>query len=108
MLRSRAAPNLKTESLGRQIVEGVQADGTRTTLTIPAGEIGNENPIQVVTETWYSPELQTRDLRKRSDPRSGDSLTRYINVSRAEPARMLFEPPADFKVSEPRGMVRKQ
>jgi hypothetical protein len=106
--RGRSNPNLRTESLGRQIVEGVQADGTRTTLTIPAGEIGNENAIQVVTETWYSPELQTYVLRKRSDPRSGDSSTRYINISRAEPARILFEPPADFKLVEPRGMMRKQ
>ncbi len=106
--RTRTNPNLRTESLGRQIVEGVQADGTRTTLTIPAGQIGNENPIQVVTETWYSPELQTYVLRKRSDPRSGDSSTRYTNITRVEPARILFEPPADFKIVEPRGMMRKQ
>ena len=105
--RGRVNPNVKTESLGRQIIEGVQADGTRTTQTIAAGEIGNENPIQVVTEAWYSPDLQTFVLRKRSDPRSGESSTRYTNISRTEPARILFEPPADFKVVEPRGM-RKQ
>src|SRR5579883_3290627 len=50
------APNIKSESLGRQTIEGVAADGTRTTLTIPAGQIGNEQPIQVVTERWYSPD----------------------------------------------------
>jgi hypothetical protein len=102
--RGRSNQNVKTESLGRQIVEGVQADGTRTTMTIPAGEIGNENPIQVVSESWYSPELQTYVLRKRSDPRSGESSTRYTNISRSEQARILFEPPADFKVTEPRRM----
>ena len=59
--RGRTNPNLRTESLGRQIVEGVQADGTRTTLTIPAGEIGNENPIQVITETLVFP--RPTDLR---------------------------------------------
>lgn len=100
MMRSRGNQNIKTESLGRQTVEGVQADGTRTTLTIAAGEVGNEQPIQVVTESWYSPELQTTVLRKRSDPRSGDSVTRYTNISRAEPSRVLFEPPADFKLVE--------
>jgi hypothetical protein len=100
MMRGRSGENLKTESLGRQMVEGVQADGTRTTLTIPAGAVGNELPIQVVSETWYSPELQTAILRKRSDPRSGESVTRYTNITRAEPSRVLFAPPADFKITE--------
>ena len=71
MMRARANQNVKTESLGRQTIEGVQAEGTRNTMSIPAGEIGNEQPIQIVTETWYSPELQTVVLRKRSDPRVG-------------------------------------
>jgi hypothetical protein len=101
-MRSRAGQSLKTESLGRQMLEGVQADGARTTLTIAAGEIGNEQPIQVVTETWYAPELQATVLRKRSDPRSGDSVTRYMNISRTEPSRVLFEPPADFRIVESR------
>jgi len=48
------------EQLGKQIIEGVEAEGTRTTLTIPAGEIGNERPIEIVSERWYSPELQLR------------------------------------------------
>jgi hypothetical protein len=99
--RSRANdPNFKTEQLGRQLIEGVPADGTRTTLTIPAGQIGNEQPMQVVTETWYSPELQTTLLSKRSDPRTGETTFRLANVSRAEPPRTLFDVPVDYKVSE--------
>jgi hypothetical protein len=109
MMHARGNQNVKTESLGRQTIEGVQAEGTRNTLSIPAGEIGNEQPIQIVTETWYSPELQTVVLRKRSDPRTGETVTRYMNISRAEPPRTLFEPPADFKLSEnPRGLRQKQ
>jgi hypothetical protein len=92
--------NVKTEALGRQTIEGLQADGTRTTMTIPTGQIGNEQPIQVVTETWYSPDLQTVVLQKRSDPRSGDTTYRLMNVSRAEPPRTLFEVPADFKITD--------
>lgn len=107
-MRARAGENMKTESLGKQTIEGVQAEGTRTTMTIPAGEIGNEQPIQVVTESWYSPELQTVVLRKRSDPRSGETVTRYTNVSRTEPPRTLFEPPADFKLVDGPGWGRKQ
>ncbi|HYW47331.1 MAG TPA: hypothetical protein VE959_30970 [Bryobacteraceae bacterium] len=99
-VRVRPRPNVKTEALGRQSIEGVPADGTRTTMTIPAGQVGNEQPILVVTETWYSPDLQTVVLSKRSDPRSGDTVTRITNVTRAEPPRTLFDVPADFKLTD--------
>jgi len=99
--RSDAAnANSKTESLGRQTMEGLAADGTRTTWTIPAGQIGNEQPIVVVTETWYSPDLKMPILSKRSDPRTGETTTRMSNITRAEPAHSLFEVPADFKVHD--------
>jgi hypothetical protein len=103
-MRSRAAlqnnPNVKLETLGTQVIEGVQATGRRITMTIPVGQIGNEQPIQIVTETWYSPDLQTVVLSKRSDPRSGDTVMRYTNISRAEPASTLFEVPSDYKVTD--------
>jgi hypothetical protein len=93
-------PNLKTESLGTRSFDGVMADGRRTTMTIPAGKIGNEQPIQIVTETWYSSELQTVLYQKRTDPRNGETVTRFANISRAEPSRTLFDAPSDFKVTE--------
>jgi hypothetical protein len=95
-----ARQNVKTESLGRQTIEGVPADGTRTTMTIAAGQLGNEQPIQIVTERWYSPDLQTVVLSKRTDPRMGETLSKLANVSRGEPPNSLFEPPADYKVAE--------
>jgi hypothetical protein len=101
-IRARRAldPNLKTESLGQQSFEGVMANGTRSTYTIPAGQMGNEQAIQIVSETWYSTELQTVVMSKRTDPRSGEFVTRIMNVSRSEPSRTLFDVPVDFKVSE--------
>ena len=102
--RKRENPNVKVDSLGRQTIEGVAADGTRTTMTIPAGEIGNEQPIQVVTESWYSPDLQAVILSKRTDPRSGETDFRMANVSRAEPAPSLFQAPPEYKIQDsPRG-----
>ncbi len=98
--RAASDPNFKTESLGRQTIEGIQAEGRRTTMTIPAGQAGNELPIHIVNESWYSTELQTTLLSKHSDPRNGETVTRLINISRSEPARILFEAPADFKLSE--------
>jgi len=53
------------------MIEGVRADGTRTTITIPAGAMGNEQPILIVSERWYSPELQTVVMTKRNDPAYG-------------------------------------
>jgi hypothetical protein len=93
-------PNLKTESLGTRSFDGVIAEGRRTTMTIPAGQIGNDLPIQIVTETWYSSELQATLYQRRSDPRSGETLTRFSSISRAEPSRTLFDAPSDFKVTE--------
>lgn len=90
----------RSESLGKQNVEGVEAEGTRSTVTIPAGEIGNERPIEIVNERWYSPELQILVMTRHSDPRFGEATYRLTNVDRSEPARSLFEVPADYKVQD--------
>lgn len=90
----------KTESLGKQTIEGVEAEGTRTTMTIPAGEIGNERAIEVVSERWYSPELQVVVMTKHSDPRMGETTYRLTNINRSEPAKSLFEVPADYTIKE--------
>ncbi len=101
--------NVKTESLGTQMIEGVQAQGTRTTRTIPAGQVGNEQPLQIVTESWYSPDLQMVVMRKSSDPRRGETVTQLTNVNRGEPSSTLFQVPADFTVTEgPRGRGPRQ
>jgi len=88
------------EQLGKQIIEGVEAEGTRTTVTIPAGDIGNERPIEIVSERWYSPELQLVVMSKHSDPRNGETTYKLTNISRVEPAKSLFEVPAGFTVKE--------
>jgi len=93
--------NVATESLGTQAINGVQAQGTRITRTIPANSpLGNETALQIVIEQWYSPELQTVVLSKHTDPRSGETVTRLANVSRAEPAASLFQVPAEYKTVE--------
>jgi len=87
-----------TEDLGSQIMEGVPAKGIRTTRTIPAGLIGNDLPITIVTEVWTSPDLKTVVYSKRSDPRMGEQTFRLTNIVRAEPNASLFTVPADFKI----------
>jgi TonB family protein len=95
--------NARNESLGKQAIEGVEAEGTRKTVEIPVGEIGNERPIEIVFERWYSPELQVVVMTKHSDPRFGETTYRLMNINRSEPARELFEVPADYTVKAPPG-----
>lgn len=94
------------ESLGSRVIEGVQAEGTRTTMTIPAGQMGNERPIVTIMERWYSAQLQATVLSTTKDPMMGESSYRLVNVSLAEPPASLFEVPADYALSE--GPVKNQ
>jgi TonB family protein len=90
----------KSEPLGKQTIEGVEVEGTRNVTTIPAGKIGNERPIEIVFERWYSPELQTVVMTRHADPRFGETTYRLTNISRDEPAHSLFEVPAGYTVRE--------
>jgi hypothetical protein len=99
MARQGAVANAGTiEPLGTRQIEGVAAEGTRTTMTIPAGQIGNLNPINMVTERWFSKELQMAVLITRRDPRSGETVYRLTNIVRAEPPPDLFSVPSDYRV----------
>ena len=92
--------NVARESLGTQTIEGVEAEGSRTTTTIPAGAIGNERAIEIVEERWYSPALQTVVMTRHKDPRAGENVYRLTNIDRSEPAHSLFEAPADYQIKE--------
>jgi hypothetical protein len=98
--KAQTSMPLNSESLGKRVIEGVEAEGTRSVMKIAAGEIGNERPIEIVNERWYSPELQVVVYSKRSDPRSGDTIYQLTNIQRSEPSRTLFEVPADYSVKE--------
>jgi hypothetical protein len=99
---ARFQASLKTEDLGTQAIQGVSAQGKRVTRVIPAGREGNEKEIDVVTETWYSPDLQVVVMSKTSDPRFGDSVYQLSSVSRTEPDPALFAVPSDYAVKEGR------
>lgn len=88
----------RKEDLGVQNIEGVQAEGTRTITTIPAGDIGNERPIEIIYERWYSKELQLVVMSKNSDPRFGEQTYRLTNIVRSEPDPSLFEVPSGFRI----------
>jgi hypothetical protein len=99
--RAGAQQGVVVDDLGTRPIEGVAAKGTRTTTTIPAGEIGNIAPINLVTERWFSDELGMAVRITRSDPRSGETVYRLTNIVRAEPPPDLFTVPPDYKIVEP-------
>jgi hypothetical protein len=100
--RVEGAPSqdVRTEKLGSKEIEGVAAEGSRTTTTIPAGAIGNVRAIEITSERWYSPELRVVVYSRRSDPRFGDTTYRLTNIVRAEPDPTLFQVPPDYKTEE--------
>jgi hypothetical protein len=108
MVIKHAPADVKKTSLGKQMMEGVEVEGTREVMTIPAGEMGNERPIEVVTERWVSSALQIDILRKHTDPRFGETTYKVTGLSRSEPARALFEIPADYKVESPDVKIMKR
>ncbi len=100
MIFDRGDDKSKTEQLGTQTISGVACNATRSTHTIAAGQIGNDRPIEIVSETCFSDELKTVVSSRTNDPMHGETSMRLANVSRAEPAKSLFEVPAGYTTKE--------
>jgi len=100
-------PNISKEELAPQNIEGVMATGTRTTTVIPAGEIGNAQEIRIVSEQWFSDELQVLVMTRHSDPRTGETTYRLRDILRAEPDPSLFTVPPDYTIQQ-RGIRRPE
>jgi len=86
------------QALGTRDFEGVKAEGTRISHTIPAGAIGNEKPIVIATERWFSPELNVVVFAKTTDPRAGETTYRLTGIKRGEPPAGLFRVPEDYRM----------
>lgn len=93
-----ARPQCISEEIPPRDIEGVMADGWRTTQTIAVGVAGNDRPMVTTDETWYSPELQMTVLSKHFDPREGQTVRRWIHISRMEPDISMFTSPPGYLV----------
>ncbi len=96
-----------TKDLGTKEIDGIKAQGKLRSYEIPAGDIGNRNPIVVSSETWYAPDLQVTLMTRHSDPRSGERTYRLSNIKREEPAAALFTVPSDYTVKDTMAEIRK-
>jgi hypothetical protein len=88
---------------------GVNVEGTQFTRVIPAGQIGNTNEIKIVSQRWYSPDLQIVVMSTHSDPRFGTTTYTLTNIQRQDPPAALFAVPSDYTVKQgsPRGGKRR-
>jgi hypothetical protein len=99
-----AKPNVVTTDLGTQVVNGVSAQGKSITHTVPAGAMGNAQPLVSTSETWYSPDLQVVVASKHNNPVSGQSNYALTNIQRTAPNASLFQVPSDYTIKdEPAG-----
>jgi hypothetical protein len=100
VIHAQQLGEIQQQSLGTEVIEGLNCDHTLTTQTIPAGAIGNEQPIVITSETWASPDLHLLIMRKHSDPRFGETVYKLSNITRNEPDPSLFQPPSDFRTMD--------
>lgn len=96
------ARSITEQDMGSKTIEGVLCNGKKQIITIPAGQIGNEQPISIVTETWYAPSLDAIVQSSTNDPRFGQTRYELHNIQLGEQAVALFEVPDSFKWLIPR------
>jgi hypothetical protein len=96
--RAAAPPNplLHIENLGTTTLNGLEAKGTRRTLTVYSGS--GDPPVEIEDEYWYSEELHLNLLVRHSDPRVGIETVGVSNLKREEPPASMFRVPMGYKV----------
>jgi hypothetical protein len=99
--------SLAREALGNDVMDGINVTGTRETITIDAGVVGNSHALSITREFWYSPDLQVNLAITRKDPREGKQVVRVHDVSRSEPDPDLFKVPEGYAVHDTRNMSSK-
>lgn len=95
-----ANPNIQETTLAPATINGMSVTGKTITHTIPAGEIGNAQPIVSTNTVWSSPDLQVVISATREDPRTGKSVYALTNIQRTEPPAAWFQIPSDYTVQD--------
>jgi hypothetical protein len=88
--------DIAEEPLGSRRIAGVDTVGRRVTVTIPIGQVGNNQPIDIVREQWQSPELKIVIEARDVDPRNGAMEYKVTNIQRTEPEPNLFIIPEGY------------
>jgi hypothetical protein len=99
---------LAREALGTDVIDDLSVIGTRETLTINAGVVGNNAPLITKKEYWYSPDLEINLLTSRKDPREGTQVIHVVDLSRTDPDPAIFRVPSNFVVEDHRQANRAE
>lgn len=95
------------KTLSKKEIDGIKVEGCVKLSTIPAGRVGNEKPIELSNERWYSPELKLVLATTARDPRTGEARYRLEKMSRTEPDASLFKVPAEYKLNDVAARVHR-
>jgi hypothetical protein len=96
----RGGSSANSVSLGSQTMQGLLVQGTQYTRTIPAGRMGNAQPIQIVTTRWFSSQLSIAVQTQTIDPMHGKTTTNVSNINATEPDASLFQLPSDYTLQQ--------
>jgi len=77
-------------------MEGVRVIGTRREYTLAAGTVGNEKPIGITIEQWFSPDLRMIVSKTGQGTTGGGSIYRLGHIVQGEPDPGLFAIPPDY------------
>ncbi len=88
------------ENLGENTVAGLPTVGMRDTTTLNAGIVGNDRPLSIIREFWYSQKLGINLLSSLSDGRYGTQRFKATELTQGEPEPSLFEMPSGYTLVE--------
>ena len=89
---------ISREDLGEQTIQGVLATGTRTTVTTPAGAVGNDAPLVRTMEVWMAKSIGVAVRSLTDDPRTGKRNRELVELSQGEPDPSIFRAPEGYQV----------
>lgn len=90
--------NLSRENLGANVIDGLNVNGTRETVTINPGVVGNSQALSLTKEFWYSPDLEVNLSVTRQDPREGTITIHVVDLSR-DPDASMFRVPSGYSIT---------
>ena len=99
-LQEHSRKYTRNEKLGSKMIGGVMTDGSRQITTIPAGEQGNDRPIETTDEYWTTRDSTMMMLHIFDDPRAGHTVIEVTELIQGEPDPSLFAPPPGYKLVE--------
>jgi hypothetical protein len=100
-LAQTAIPEVSQKELAHDVVDGIAVRHGRESLRYPPNSSGKSSALGRVTDYWFSQELQTFVLVKRSGPGRSQHTVKLSDISRGEPDPSLFTVPPGYIVSEP-------